>query len=162
MTNAPDEGRTNWADRALVSSHVAEVQLDPAALWSKISRLEDYRTWWPWLRHFDARVLEQGETWRCTVKPPLPYSVDFRVHLDDVVEERFVAASVSGDISGLASLELRPAGSGTEIRLSSALVPRSSTLKLAARLGPVARFGHDWIIGSGLRQFAGLNPGPGG
>lgn len=43
---------------------------------------------------------------------------------------------------------------GCELRLRSALSPQNRVLRLVT-LGarPVARFGHDWVLDSGVRQF---------
>ena len=46
-------------------------------VWSLISEVSQYRSWWPWLRAFDAVALAAGEEWRCEVQPPVPYLVRF-------------------------------------------------------------------------------------
>jgi hypothetical protein len=43
---------------------------------------------------------------------------------------------------------------GCEARLQSRLVPANQVLRAIATLArPVARFGHDWVLDTGLRQF---------
>jgi uncharacterized protein YndB with AHSA1/START domain len=123
-------------------------------LWRALSRVEDYRTWWPWLRGFDGSSFEPGEAWHCVVQPPLPYSLRFRVILDDVEPARAASATITGDITGTARLEVIPAAGGCEARLVSRLSPASSMLRtIAVMARPVARFGHDWVLDSALRQF---------
>ena len=124
------------------------------ALWASLGRVGDYRSWWPWLRDFDARALETGDRWRCTVQPPVPYTLNFTIELAEVVAAERVAAHVSGDITGHATLTLRPAGDGSELRLVSSLEPRRPLLSMVTNVTPwLARVGHDWVLDTGQRQF---------
>lgn len=124
------------------------------AVWNAIGRTDAYRTWWPWLRRFDADGLTAGDQWHCTVRPPLPYVLRFSVAIEDVDEPVRIEATVTGDIRGAASLELTPTSRGCSVRLVSALAPAGQPLRTVTRLSPwLARFGHDWILDTGLRQF---------
>lgn len=126
----------------------------PEELWLALTRVEDYRSWWPWLRGFDGSSFEPGAAWRCVVQPPLPYSLRFRVTLDEVHPLRSAVARIDGDIRGTARLELVPTDDGCEAHLVSRLAPASSVLRaIAVMARPVARFGHDWVLDNGLRQF---------
>lgn len=124
-------------------------------LWAALARTDDYRTWWPWLRRLDAARFEEGATWRCEVQPPLPYVLRFDVHLEEVAAPRFVTARIEGDIAGHAAVDLRPLeGGASEVRLVAALAPASPTLRAVGRVAaPIVRFGHDWVLDTGLRQF---------
>ncbi len=137
------------------SDHSHRVPATSAEVWDAISRTDDYRRWWPWLRRLDADGLRSGAVWHCTVQPPLPYTLRFDIALDDVDDrDHRVEASVSGEIVGSAALRLRPSDDGCEIELSSVLRPASRTLQVVSRLAPwMARFGHDWVIDTGLKQF---------
>ena len=33
----------------------------PEELWSALTRVEDYQSWWPWLGQFDGRAFAAGE-----------------------------------------------------------------------------------------------------
>jgi hypothetical protein len=113
-----------------------------------------YRQWWPWLRSFEALELERGDVWRCSVSPPLPYTVTFAIAFDDVFPEERIIASVSGDIVGTAELELTDTDAGCDVEVRSDLQPRSAFLRLlATTVPPVARYGHDWILATGATQF---------
>ena len=126
----------------------------PEVLWSVIADVGSYRRWWPWLRRFDGAGLVAGAVWRCEVRPPLPYALAFTVTLDDVEPHRWVSATVGGDIEGTATLEVGPRGEGASARLVSALAPRNPVLRAAALVaGPVVRYGHDWVLDTGARQF---------
>lgn len=129
-------------------------ELPRAVMWDTFTRIDEYRAWWPWLAGFDGEAFESGVRWRCQVRPPLPYSLDFNVTLLDVVPQEFVRARIDGDIDGWAELSAADREVGCDLRLRSALSPRNRLLRLVA-LGarPVARFGHDWVLDSGIRQF---------
>ncbi len=124
-------------------------------VWNAMADVDSYRMWWPWLDTFDAEPLAPGAVWRCRVRPPLPYTVSFAIAFDEVVDERAIAVTVTGEISGPARLELSDApDGGCAVTVTSLLEPRSGFLRvLATTLPPVARFGHDWIIGTGAAQF---------
>lgn len=126
----------------------------PPELWAAITAVDRYRGWWPWLRRFDAESFEAGATWSCTVQPPLPYTLRFTIHLEEVEPSRFVTAEIDGDIVGRAAIDLRPLDGGSELRLVSILAPRNPALRLVATVArPAAQFGHDWVLDTGLRQF---------
>ncbi len=116
--------------------------------------VESYQRWWPWLRSFEAVELERGDVWRCSVSPPLPYTVTFDISFDDVFPEERIIASVSGDIVGMAELEITDNDTGCDVVVRSDLQPRSAFLRLLAKtLPPVVRYGHDWILATGATQF---------
>jgi hypothetical protein len=124
------------------------------------------------LRQFEGQGLAVGDEWCCTVQPPVPYLVRFRVVIDHVEPPTLVRARVLGDVVGDATLTLeasseapdsgsssngngRPAGTvGCIARLESSLAPGNRALGVVSRFAaPVARFGHDWVLDSAARQF---------
>lgn len=126
----------------------------PSEVWQAFARVDSYRDWWPWLHDFDAEGLTTGDHWRCTVRPPLPYMLRFTVTIDDAVEAERIRATVSGDLRGDATVELRSAGEGCAVRLRSNLRPAGRPLRIVATLAPwLARQGHDWVLDTGSRQF---------
>ncbi|MEA2902366.1 MAG: hypothetical protein QOH36_2253 [Actinomycetota bacterium] len=127
----------------------------PAALWTALTSVERYRTWWPWLRRFDGESFVAGARWRCAVRAPLGYPVRFDVVLDEVAAGRSAAAVVTGDIAGHARLDVvATGGGGSELRLVSTLTSERWLLRAIARLAPpVARLGHDRLLDTGVRQF---------
>lgn len=131
-----------------------QLPLPPSELWAAVARVENYQTWWPWLRQFDAEHLAGDEVWHCLVQPPLPYRVRFAVTLEEVQAPSTVRASITGDVVGQALLEISEHPSGSEARLISHLEPGNGFLKAVARFAaPVIRHGHDWVLDSGARQF---------
>jgi len=126
----------------------------PEALWSSFLQLDDYQRWWPWLRNFEGSAIASGERWSCVVQPPLPYSLRFDLLFDEVVAARSARARVVGDITGHARIDIEAIYMGSELRLVSHLTPASRMLRAIARVaGPVATFGHDWVLDTGFRQF---------
>ena len=137
------------------SDRTFDFTVGPDQLWSALTSVERYRTWWPWLRRFEGTTFVQGAHWRCAVRAPLGYPVRFEVVLSDVVPGRSAAAAVTGDIAGSARLDVAATdGGGSRLRLQSALASKRWLLRAIAFLAPpVARFGHDRLLEKGVRQF---------
>jgi hypothetical protein len=126
-----------------------------------MTAVDCYRVWWPWLRTFEAQAFASAETWTCAVQPPLPYALRFTLMLDEVVPKRLVTATIAGDIAGEARLELHEVDGGCDVRLVSSLAPRNRVLKAVAKVArPMVRYGHDWVLNTGARQFASRLPDP--
>lgn len=156
-SHCPDDGRPQgaWRSGALVSDRRYRFDEDRAGVWGGIGSVEQYPTWWPWLRRFRGAGMVVGDVWTCQIQPPMPYSLRFTVSVDQVVPFELVTASIAGDVRGSARLELEDAGSGCRVRIRSTLVPASLTLRTMVRLAsPVARHGHSWVLDTGARQFA--------
>jgi hypothetical protein len=131
-----------------------QLPVSPTELWAALTRLDRYQLWWPWLREFDAQLLAGDETWDCLVQPPLPYRVRFVVALEEVTAPTTVRASITGDVVGEARLDIVEQPDGSEARLVSHLEPGNGFLKAVARVAaPVVRYGHDWVLDTGARQF---------
>lgn len=130
-----------------------EFDAPPAEVWAAIADVADYQRRWPWLRQFDAAALATGEVWTCVVQPPVPYALRFHIHLLEVAEGR-AEALLDGDLAGVAHLEVQDHPPGCTVRLASRLAPRNAVLSAVARLAPpMARYGHDWVLDTGARQF---------
>ncbi len=138
----------------ITTVHTYDLPLPRQQLWEQISQVARYRTWWSWLRRFDARALAVGEEWRCEVQPPLPYIVRFSVAIEKVEAPGLVYAHVQGDVVGDATLELDEDGEGCRTTLHSSLAPGNAALRLMSRFAsPLARVAHDWVLDTGARQF---------
>jgi hypothetical protein len=135
---------------------------DPAALWAALADVGSYRAWWPWLTTFEGATFAPGARWRCEIRPPLPYVLRFDLLLEEVEAPRFVTARVEGDLVGDAAIDVTAVDGGSELRLVSVLAPAGRVAGVVATLAPAAvRFGHDWVLDTGLRQFRAraLTPG---
>lgn len=139
-------------------------------LWERLTAVDEYPTWWPWLRRFDADGgFATDSRWDCVVAPPLPYVVRFSIELDQVEPRSFASATVQGDIRGHAELRIEPDRSGrSRARLTSSLAPADPLLRRVASVAsPLVQWGHDWVLDQGRRQFVergiapagGLGPG---
>jgi uncharacterized protein YndB with AHSA1/START domain len=147
-------GPTREIPGTITTVHQYELPLPREEVWRLISDVSQYRTWWPWLRAFHAAALASDEEWQCEVQPPVPYLVRFRVAIEDVEPAVLVRAKVGGDIVGVAKLTFSDTDAGCTATLDSSLAPGNRALRLVSRFaGPVARFGHDWVLDSGARQF---------
>jgi uncharacterized protein YndB with AHSA1/START domain len=136
------------------TDRVERFDVPPEQLWAAIGQTGDYRTWWPWLRRFEAQGLIDGDVWSAVVQPPLPYRLAFTIDLASVDAPHRVSAEIEGDIEGWARLELQPTGSGTALHLESELAPTATFVQTVARFAPpVARFGHRWVLDTGLAGF---------
>ncbi len=139
----------------LASDRRFRFPVPPDAFWSALGATDRYQRWWPWLRAFQAEGLVAGDVWRCAVRSPMPYTVRFAVHLDEVVPPGLVTARVDGDITGTAKLMVGPHESGCDVRLTSTLAPSHGALALLTAIArPLVRRGHDWVLDTGARQFA--------
>jgi hypothetical protein len=139
---------------SITTEHRYDLPVGRGDVWELISDVGAYRSWWPWLRVFDGTGLTVGDEWRCEVQPPLPYPVRFRVLIEHVEAPVCVRVRVEGDVTGSATLTLSEHAEGCTAILASSLGPSSPILRLVSRLAaPVARFGHDWVLDSGARQF---------
>ncbi len=147
-------GRANLASVRLLSDRRYVFPMSAEALWVRINDVAAYPTWWPWLRRFDGETLNEGEVWQCTVQPPLPYTVRFAVTIGAIAPARSIAATVSGDIVGSATLQIEPRAGGCEARLTAELGPDKHALRaLSVAARPLVRFGHNWVLDTGARQF---------
>jgi hypothetical protein len=129
----------------------------PDTLWATLTRTEDYRRWWPWLREFSGDGLVPGGRTTCVVRAPVPYTLRFRVTIADLVPGESVDAVVEGDLAGPARLEVRSVGARrrrSRVRLTWELELQRPLLRTAARFGrPVMEWGHDWVVRTGFDQF---------
>jgi uncharacterized protein YndB with AHSA1/START domain len=123
-------------------------------VWTALTAVDQYRAWWPWLRRFEANAFAQGERWRCTVKPQLPYRLHFDIVLQTVVERELAVAHLEGDLDGWARLSLDDDRDGCQLQLISELEAVAGPVRVAARLAPrITSAGHDWVLDRGIRQF---------
>jgi len=142
--------------RPFASDREWSFPVEPGALWDRITSVDRYRHWWPWLREFDpGSGLEADARWRCEVAPPLPYVVRFTIEFDRVERGRRAETTVSGDIVGNAVLTFDETDDGgTRARLVSQLAPANPLLRTVGRMArPLVEWGHDWVLDQGQHQF---------
>jgi uncharacterized protein YndB with AHSA1/START domain len=131
-----------------------ELEVPPDQFWDAISQTDDYRSWWPWLREFEADGFRPGAHWSAVIQSPLPYVLRVQLLLEEVVEGKRLAAAVTGDIAGWATLELIPSSNGSTVDVEWDMRPRSRAMQMAAVLArPLLRWSHEWVLARGLEQF---------
>jgi uncharacterized protein YndB with AHSA1/START domain len=120
-------------------------------LWAAITDTASYRTWWTWLRELDSPGLIEGTTSRCRIRSPLGYSVRFTIAIAQVNPRRHVAAQVTGDIEGTATVDL---GGDTDVHLVWEVTVHSRLLRLLSLFArPLLRWGHNVLIARGARSL---------
>jgi hypothetical protein len=128
----------------------------PSRLWEVLQGTGEYPRWWPWLREFetDGSGLVEGSVARCSVRAPIPYTLDFTVTIEHVEPGTSLDARVDGDLRGPARLEIGARAKGATARLVWTVELRAPMLRAASVVvRPVMEWGHDWIADSGVRQF---------
>jgi len=127
----------------------------PGAVFDAAGRLEDYGTWWPWLRLVSAERLATGDVWACELRPPIPYVLHLSLAFERVEVPRMVAVAVTGDLAGTSVAEVGPAEGGSRVTVTSVLRPTHPVLAALAWAGrPMARTALAWVLDTGARQFA--------
>ena len=125
------------------------------ALWDALTDTSRYPNWWPWLRKFDAPGLTPGTVAHCAVRAPLPYTLEFSVHVQAVEVGHAVDTEVRGDLSGPARLVIDGNGAATSTaRLTWEVELRVPMLSAVSRVArPVLVWAHDQIVASGVEGF---------
>lgn len=130
--------------------------LSPSALWTEFEDVERFESWWSWLGDLklEPRTLATGSVMTFAIETPLPYRMQCRVEMTDVVEAESITARVSGDLQGWATLQLYPEGAGTRVVLRWALEPTQLPLRLLVRAArPLIVRTKDWAVDHALSVF---------
>ncbi len=131
-----------------------EFPVPPEQFWKVISNIDELTGWWHWLEVDPDTKFVEGNQISAQVRPPLPYSLRFEIELQDVQPPNRVVAHVTGDIEGPARLEILESADGSRVRIVWSMKLQASLLKGVALFArPVLEWGHEWVVGTGLRQF---------
>ncbi len=78
-------------------------------LWRELSQVHRFESWWPWMRdvHLEGEALTPGSTISFGIDPPVPFKMTISVAVTDAKAPEWIVGEVSGDLSGIARLELR-------------------------------------------------------
>jgi hypothetical protein len=130
------------------------LEVAPEDLWSLLEETDAYVEWWSWLQSLDGGGLQVGDVAACVVRAPLPYSLRFTVHVDDVVPAARIVTHVAGDLVGPARLEIERTPTGCDARLAWTLELRDPVLRpLAVLTRPAMQWAHDRVVEIGLSEF---------
>jgi hypothetical protein len=70
-----------------------------------------------------------------------------QVELGECVRPQAIDATVSGDLTGVASLRLRPSEGGTWAEVAWTVEMQQPAMRLASRFGhPLLKWGHDRVV----------------
>ena len=126
----------------------------PDEVWSALTDVGAYGSFWPWLEHIQGDRWAPGGLLAATIRAPAGYRVRYRVRFTEVQRPRRIVAAIDGDLGGRATIELHPEGTGTTVRFRSSLHPRRALLRMASVVvEPVLVRGHDRIMGRGVGEF---------
>jgi hypothetical protein len=129
--------------------HDFEFPVPPAGLWAAIEEVDRFEGWWPWLEEFrlEGDALETGAVLHGVVAPPLPYRMRIQVVLTECVRPRRMEALVHGDLEGVASVEMSPLGSGSNVEVAWTVEMMQRPMRLANRMAhPLLQWGHDRVV----------------
>jgi carbon monoxide dehydrogenase subunit G len=138
-------------------------ELVPEDLWARLEDVDQFEGWWPWLTQFrlEGDGLSAGSVLRGVVTPPLPYRMRLRVELIRCERPRAIDARVEGDLTGQASLRLRPDAGGTQADVAWNVEMRQPAMRLASRMAyPLLRWGHDRVVEVTVAGFRRRIQGP--
>ncbi len=145
----PPRSVTNVAAPVLDYRHGFQFDLTPDHLWERIEEVDQFERWWPWLSEcsLEGNGLTRGSVLRGVVAPPLPYRMRLQVELGECVRPQSIDATVSGDLTGVASLRLRPSEGGTWAEVAWTVEMQQPAMRLASRFGhPLLKWGHDRVV----------------
>lgn len=136
--------------------HQYEFACSPEQLWRAMEEADQFESWWSWLSEFrlEGGALVPGAVLYGVVAPPLPYRIRIRVELTECEPYRRILASVSGDLEGEASLELRGSDAGSSIDVAWTVEMMQRSMRLASRFGhPLLQWGHDMVVATTVAGF---------
>jgi hypothetical protein len=128
--------------------------VSPEQLWAVLNRVDQYPSWWSWLRELENDGFETGSSAYCVIQSPLPYALRCTIHVDEMQAPEAIVTTVSGDLRGPARLEVGRVADGCTARLVWSLTPGTPLLRNLARVGrPAMVWAHDRVVAMGVDQF---------
>ncbi len=92
----------------------------PGELWSELSRVDRFESWWPWMRdvRLEGTALSPGSVICFRIDPPIPFDLRISVSVTGSRAPEWIQGDVDGDLVGRARLELVPDGDATSATVS--------------------------------------------
>jgi hypothetical protein len=123
-------------------------------LWAVVAVPHRYCEWWNWLERFDGDEFRVGADLPLVIKSPLWYRLHTVLHVDRLAPARWMDATVSGDLTGPASLMIRDTKQGCEVSIAWSLTLQRHDLRMVARFGRgMLIWAHQQIVDSALADF---------
>ena len=123
-------------------------------LWAKVAVPRRYCEWWRWLERFDADEFRVGADIPLVIKSPLWYRLHTVMHVDRLEPGRWMDTTISGDLTGPASLLIRETKQGCQVGIAWSLTVQRPDLRIVARVGRgVLVWAHQQIVDTALADF---------
>ncbi|QGU04229.1 SRPBCC family protein [Corynebacterium comes] len=119
---------------------------DLGRVWEALSDISSWPGWWPGMHRVE--MAEDGLHGDLVVQSPLGYRLHFTLCLVEKHTPRGAAFSVAGDLRGVGTVHLRPAGETTVVTIMWCVVTRR---RLLGRLRPAAVAAHNMVMAAGQR-----------
>ena len=128
----------------------------PVELWSLIEDPRHFEQWWGWLHDVectDARIMT-GSVLTGIIDPPVPFTMQARVVIDECEPPRRILASVAGDIAGTADLDVGGADREARVTIGWQVEMMQRRMRMATRVArPLLQWGHDRVVEAAVRGF---------
>ncbi|MEA2434981.1 MAG: hypothetical protein QOG54_2438 [Actinomycetota bacterium] len=130
--------------------------VSPDDLWDALSRVDLFKTWWPWIKdiHLEGEALELGSALTFTIDPPIPYRMRVTVDVVESVDGRYLRGDVSGDLHGTGSLRFDESPLGSDVTTEWKVEVSNPAIKAVIRLArPLLLYAQRWAVEVSLRGF---------
>jgi polyketide cyclase/dehydrase/lipid transport protein len=130
--------------------------VSPEELWTALSRVDLFHTWWPWIKdiHLEGEALELGSALTFTIDPPIPYKLRVTVDVVESDEDSYLRGDVSGDLHGTGSLRFEEFSGGSEVTTDWNVVVSNPAIKAVIFLArPLLLYAQRWAVEVSLRGF---------
>jgi carbon monoxide dehydrogenase subunit G len=128
----------------------------PDRVWADMEQVEHFGRWWGWLHEYEVEGdgLVAGTIMRGVIVPPVPYRMRVEVRLVEVESPTRVAAHVTGDLEGPASVVLEPSDAGCRATVAWHFEMRKLSMRAAATIAyPMLRWGHDRVVQAAVEAY---------
>jgi uncharacterized protein YndB with AHSA1/START domain len=134
-------------------------------VWEILRKPEGWPGWWYGLESVTVLLPgdEQGvgAVRRFVFRGQLPYRLSFSMRQTRQERPTLLEGRAWGELEGIGRWELRPVGSGTDVRYTWEVSPTAAWMKLLAPLArPAFVWNHDWVMRQGERGLKQLLEAP--
>jgi uncharacterized protein YndB with AHSA1/START domain len=125
-----------------------------ARVWEALHEPTGWPQWWPYVASVDKLAPGDGDgvgaRYRFHWTSRLPYSINIDTHVLEVVRERIIRASASGDLQGEGTWRLREDGAATAVEYTWRVTLDRAWMRLFAPvLRPAFTWNHNAVMAAG-------------
>ena len=131
-------------------------EASPDELWTELSRVERFESWWPWMRevHLEGEALALGSVISFKVDPPVPFEMQVLVSVTGAAPGSWIEGDVAGDLIGTARLEFEPSGDDTMATVSWDVEVANAMFRRAIHVfRPILMWAQRWAVEIALKGF---------